>query len=58
MSDRRMRHAIPVAVAWGTLVECFPYLRTQYRRPAGCRDEFNSVRGPTSFFQTDADVVW
>ncbi len=50
-SHRRMRSAIWLAFASGTLVEYFPSRRTQYRRPAGCR--ISSIRYvfPPRFFK-------
>ena len=35
-SQGRMRSAIRVGVAWGTLVEYLPSRPTQFRRPTGC----------------------
>ena len=50
-SQRRMRSAIWLAAASGTLVEYLPSRRTQYRRPVGCR--ISSIRcvGPPRFFR-------
>ena len=47
-SQRRMRSAISVAVASGTLVEYLPSRRTQYR-PIDCRTSSMRCVGPPRF---------
>ena len=50
-SQGRMRSAIWVAVASGTLVEYLPSRRTQYRLPVGCRTSSMRCVGPPRIFR-------
>ena len=50
-SQGRMRSAIRVGVAWGTLVEYLPSRRTQFLRPTGCRTSSMRCVGPPRFLR-------
>ena len=50
-SQGRMRSAIWVAVAFGTLVECLPSRGTQYGLPVGCRTSSMRRVGPPRIFR-------
>ena len=49
--QRRMRSAIWLAVASGTLVEYLPFRRAQCRRPVGCRISSMRCVRPSRFFR-------
>ena len=48
--QHRMRSAIWIAVACGTLVESVPSWRAQYRRPVRCRTSLMRYVGPPRIF--------